>query len=235
MNDWITELLAHPDLRRMGHGQRLEDLNLGLGWLYYALARSLRPTTVVVIGSFRGFVPLLFGKALQDNVEKGVVHFIDPSLVDDFWKDPQAVRDHFARFDVANIRHHLMTTQQFVVSDAYRTLGPVDVLFVDGYHSAAQARFDYEAFQNLLTPTGMALFHDSIDSKKSKIYGLDRTYEYGVCDFIATLKRDDRLQIIDLPIARGLTLVRRIGTSPTTAPTGHGGPGQPHDGSPANP
>src|SRR4029078_1514743 len=47
MIDWIAKLLSHPELVRMGHGQRAEDNNLGLGWLYYALARALRPATVV--------------------------------------------------------------------------------------------------------------------------------------------------------------------------------------------
>jgi predicted O-methyltransferase YrrM len=210
MNDWIAKLLEHPDLRRMGHGQRLDDLNLGLGWLYYALARALRPTTVVVIGSFRGFVPLVFGKALQDNLEKGTVYFIDPSFVDDFWKDPSAVAAHFAGFGVNNIRHFLMTTQQFVASGSRDLLGPVDIVFVDGYHSEEQARFDYEAFQNLLTPNGIVLFHDSMAGKKTKIYGVDRSYEYGVHLFLDTLKKDANLQVFDLPIAQGLTLVRRI-------------------------
>ena len=53
----------------MGHNQRAEDLNLGLGWLYYGLARLIHPKSAVVIGSYRGFVPLLLGRALRDNVE----------------------------------------------------------------------------------------------------------------------------------------------------------------------
>src|SRR5207302_207272 len=82
----------------------------------------------------------------------GHVYFLDPSLVDDFWKDPQAVQDYFAGFGLSNIRHFLMTTQQFVASEAYRSLGPVGIVFVDGYHSEEQARFDYEAFAGRLAP-----------------------------------------------------------------------------------
>ena len=93
--DWIAALFEHPNLLRMGHAQRTDDQNLGLGWLYYALARIVRPTTVVVIGSFRGFAPLVFARALADNAEGGQLHFIDPSLVDDFWKDAAAVRAYF--------------------------------------------------------------------------------------------------------------------------------------------
>jgi predicted O-methyltransferase YrrM len=210
MNDWIAKLFESPDLLRMGHGQRLEDRNLGLGWIYYALARTLRPASVVVIGSYRGFVPLVFGKAIHDNLESGIVHFIDPSLVDDFWKNPQSVSDYFARFGISNIRHYLMTTQQFVGSEAYRDLGAVDIVFVDGYHSEEQVRYDFEAFRERLTPNGLMLFHDSIYAMTSPIYGADRKYEHRVKEFLDTLKSDRGLQVFDLPYAQGVTLVRRI-------------------------
>jgi predicted O-methyltransferase YrrM len=209
MLDFIANLFSHRDLTRMGHGQRVQDQNLGLGWLYYALARTLRPATVVVIGSFRGFVPLVFAKALDDNLEKGQVVFIDPSFVDDFWKNPDQVRGYFAGFGLSNIRHFLMTTQEFVQSDAYRQLVPVGIVFVDGYHSEEQARFDFEAFQDRLTPDGIVLFHDSARPHKSKIYGVDKTYEYRVREFVDTLKKDPRLQVFDIPCFSGVTLVRR--------------------------
>lgn len=209
MDDWLTQILGNPDLCRMGHGQRPDDRNLGLGWLYYALARIQRPKTVVVIGSYRGFVPLIFSQALQENLEEGTVYFVDPSLVDDFWKDPAAVHEYFASYGSRNIRHFLMTTQQFVTSDAFRSLGPVDILFVDGYHSEEQARFDYEAFQDRLTADSIVLFHDSTEIKPSGIYGKDRVYELRVKCFIDLLKKDDRLQVFDLPFAQGVTLVRR--------------------------
>jgi predicted O-methyltransferase YrrM len=209
VTDWIERLFCEPDLLRMGHGQRAEDGNLGLGWLYYALARLLRPATVVVIGSFRGFVPLVLAKALADNVEKGEVYFIDPSMVDNFWKAPAAVQEYFAGFGVSNIRHFLMTTQQFVASAAYAALGPVGLVFVDGYHTEEQARFDYEAFRDRLAPDGIVLFHDSVRIRSSPMYGPDRVYDHTVKRFLDTLKKDPRLQVFDFPCFDGVTLVRR--------------------------
>ena len=82
MNEWIAALFRDHELTRMGHAQSVEDLNLGLGWLYYGLARAMRPATVVVIGSYRGFAPMMFGRALADNGGGGQVHFIDPSHVE---------------------------------------------------------------------------------------------------------------------------------------------------------
>jgi predicted O-methyltransferase YrrM len=211
---WIARLFQHPALLRMGHDQRAEDRNLGLGWLYYALGRIVRSRHALVIGSYRGFVPLVLAKALGDNLEGGTVTFLDPSLVDDFWTDPAAVRRHFAGLGVENVRHFPMTTQAFVETEAYRRLAPIGLLFIDGYHSEAQARFDYAAFEKLLEPRGLVLFHDSMLVRRSEIYGPDRAYETRVRDFVDTLKRDPALQVLDLPFGSGLTLLRRIGAAP---------------------
>ena len=167
-----------------------------MGWIYYALARVIRPKKVVVIGSYRGFVPLVLGKALSDNLDGGQVIFIDPSFVDDFWKDAEAVREHFARFEVTNVQHFLMTTQQFAQSNAYHSLDRLGMVFVDGYHSEEQARFDYETFEGLLDRDGVMLFHDTAECKISRIYGAERAYECRVKSFIDQLRQDPRLQIL---------------------------------------
>jgi predicted O-methyltransferase YrrM len=208
MEDWIASLFAVPALTRWGHDQRVADRNLGLGWVYYALARVVRPKTAVVIGSYRGFVPLVLGKALQDNGE-GEVVFIDPSLVDDFWKDAGAVKAHFVGFGVGNVRHFLMTTQEFAASDSYRQLGEIGLVFIDGYHSAEQARFDYKSFIHLLAPDGVILLHDTARISSTSIYGPDKVYERRVKVFTDALKLDPELQVFDLPFDEGVTLVRK--------------------------
>lgn len=193
----------------MGHGQRSEDDNLGLGWLYYALARMMRTAGVVCIGSWRGFVPIVLAQALRDNGEGVKVTFIDPSLVDDYWADPERTRAWFASFGLDNIEHHRQTTQDFLATDAYRSLGPVGLLFVDGYHSAEQARFDHEAFAARLTDDAVVLFHDSIRPVKSWMYGKDKSYVHSVHLYVDELKLRPDLQVIDFPLDSGVTLVRR--------------------------
>lgn len=209
MTDWAAQILRNHDLTRMGHLQRVEDANLGLGWLYYSLARIVRPRIVVVIGSFRGFAPLMFGKALADNLEGGKVVFIDPSLVDDFWKDAPTVARYFADLGAPNVEHHLCTTQEFMHSKAYQTLEPVGLLFVDGYHSLEQVRFDHEAFQPRMASDGLVLFHDSKRVRTAKIYGPDRWYEHQVKLYMDALKLDSAWQVFDLPFGEGVTLVRK--------------------------
>lgn len=211
LGSWIARLLAHPALLRMGHNQRQDDLNLGLGWIYYGLARLLQPQRAVVIGSWRGFVPLVVARACQENRRPGRVTFIDPSLVDDFWRDASRVTGWFRGFGLANIEHHLATTQDFVHTPAYAALGEVGLLFVDGYHTAEQARFDYEAFASRLAPRAMVMFHDSMVTRRSTLYGEQAAYEVSVARYVDELKHDPSLQLLDLPFGTGLTLLRRCG------------------------
>ena len=220
LTQWIARLYSQPEMLLMGHNQRADDLNLGLGWLYYGIGRLVHPARAVVIGSYRGFAPLVIAKALCDNVEDGTVVFIDPSMVDDFWTKPDAVQEHFASFGLTNIEHHAVTTQEFVTTDAYAALGEIGLLFVDGYHSAEQARFDYEAFCDRLAPRSFALFHDSMNDRESTIYGSDKTYTMSVRRYMTELKGDPSLQVFDVPFGNGLTMVRRAADDDTALTEG---------------
>jgi predicted O-methyltransferase YrrM len=209
LTDWIHQVLNDRGLRQMGHAQRRDDGNLGLGWLYYSLGRMLRPAKVVVIGSYRGFVPLVMARALNDNLEGGQVHFIDPSLVDDFWKDAASVRDHFRNYGCDNVVHYPMTTQQFAESEAYRELNEIGIVFIDGMHTGEQAEFDFETFASKLAPQGIILLHDSVWQLPSGVYGKGREYVHTVTDFVDELKKREGWQVFDLPFGGGLTMARR--------------------------
>lgn len=210
MQDWISKLFSDPDMVGMGHDQSQDDLNLGLGWIYYGLARTLRPKTVVVIGSYRGFVPLVLGKALQDNGQ-GEVIFIDPSLVDGFWKCPDCVKAHFATYGVHNIRHQPYTTQEFVDTETYRDLDNIGLLYIDGYHTAEFARFDHEAFADKMSANGVVLFHDSVRERRTRIYGDDLAYTHTVCHYMDELRADPKFEALSFPEGDGLTLVKKVG------------------------
>ncbi len=208
-NNWLKKFLSHPDLIKMGHGQCETDSNIGLGWLYYAQVRILRPLHIVCIGSWRGFVPMVLAKGLVDNAQNGRVTFIDPSLVDDFWIDTEKVRLWFTSFGLDNIDHFRYTTQEFVNTEWYRKMSNIGILFVDGFHSADQAKFDYEAFEHLLVPGGCAFFHDAVRKKISGIYGFDKAYEHTVCDYIKKLRSNEDLQVYDFSLADGVAMVSK--------------------------
>ena len=209
LESYIANLFSDPQLLRMGHGQGKDDLNLGLGWIYYGLARAIRPKLAVVIGSYRGFVPSVIAKALLDNGDGGKVAFIDPSLVDDFWREPERVKAHFQQLGTPNIQHYLHTTQDFVQTPDYAEMAEIGLLMVDGLHTAEQAQFDYECFLPKLSQDAVCLFHDSLRIRESKLYGVDKAYQHTVRSFMHTLEGRDDTDILTLPIAEGLSLVKR--------------------------
>jgi len=208
LDGYIDRLFTQPDMLRMGHGQRREDNNLGLGWIYYALGRVLQPQTSVVIGSYRGFVPSVIGRALIDNGEAGTVHFVDPSLVDAFWSDAEVVQQHFARLGTPNVHHHHHTTQSFVLTAHYAALDNIGLLMIDGLHTASQACYDYLAFLPKLASNAVVMFHDSTERRLSTFYGAEKAYQHSVCDLIEALRADAALEVFNLPIGSGVCLVR---------------------------
>jgi predicted O-methyltransferase YrrM len=209
MEEWIRKLLGCEGIVGMGHGERVDDANLGLGWIYYALARALRPAVSVVIGSYRGFAPAIIGKGVLDNNENGRLLFIDPSYVDAFWKDPSSVAAYFKGFGLVNVEHFCLTTQQFVKTDTYLSLPEVGLAFIDGYHSYEQVKFDFDAFWHKLAPSGMMLFHDSRRVSFSNIYGPARRYERQVPVFLEELRKRKDIQAFDIPIDAGVSIISR--------------------------
>jgi predicted O-methyltransferase YrrM len=209
MKDWIDSLFSNHEMLQMGHHQSGEDSNLGLGWIYYSLVRTTRPKTVVSIGSWRGFVPMVLAKGLKDNNDDGQLIFIDPSLADDFWKDPELVRAHFLKHDLDNVEHFQLTTEQFAGSDHFANLGEVGMLFVDGFHDEAHAKFDFESFESKFGPTTVTVFHDSVREFISGIYGDGNDYKQDVYLYMDELKANPDYQVFDFPFDSGMTLVRK--------------------------
>ncbi|MEA5474110.1 class I SAM-dependent methyltransferase [Synechococcus sp. CCY9201] len=210
----IAAMADNPDLWEMGHGQRQEVKDLGLGWTYYGLTRTLRPSFSIVIGSWRGFVPLLIGQAIQDNGNSGSLLFIDPSFVDNQWKDGRA-KDYFSSYGITCIEHRQQTSQEVIAEPEFSRMA-IDLLFIDGLHTEEQCRLEFESFLPRLTPGAIALFHDSHSQVISEIYGKEKSYAHTTWRYIEELRGRRDLQVFDLPIAQGVTLVQR---TPQTIPS----------------
>src|SRR2546423_5785137 len=111
----IRTILRHA--RPLGHHEDSRGLNLGFGFLYYALVRTLRPKHVVVIGSGFGLSAVCLALGLKDNA-KGCLSFVDPSYSvfsdgplktvggTSQWDDPHKVEQHLARFGVGHLLTH---------------------------------------------------------------------------------------------------------------------------------
>jgi predicted O-methyltransferase YrrM len=178
--------------------------DLGLGWLYYSLARLLRPNRVVVVGSFRGFSVVCLALGLEDN-GRGHLDFVDASKVDRFWLNRSAVRRHFEVFGVADrITVHRMTTDRFLRKSANLST-PIDFLFLDGDHHHSSVRFDHTGFEAALAPDAYVAFHDSY------VGGFGFT-EWEVADYLSTLDLA-AYEVLTFPVGQGLTLLKRLPAS----------------------
>jgi predicted O-methyltransferase YrrM len=182
--------------------------DLGMGLMYYAFARLLRPTRVLVVGSLRGFSVVCLALGLEDN-DHGTLDFVDAGRVDEFWRHSSAVRDHFAAFHVQDrIRVHVTTTADYV--ERTRGAAPdLDLLFIDGDHSESGTRFDHQQLGRLVRPNGYILFHDSYAAGA-------RFSEWQVAEYLGSL--DEELhEILNFDQALGLTILRRLPEYPSAA------------------
>jgi hypothetical protein len=200
----------------LGHHETPANLNLGFGYLYYALARTLRPRHVVVIGSGFGFSTVCFALGLKDN-GAGQLNFVDPSysvITDGVfktvggtaqWNDPARVRRHFDSFGVGDIvTHHHMRSDEFFAR--YEGLGlpqEIDIAFIDGSHAYDDVRFDFMATLRRTHKDSYLLLHDT------NIYVRELVRHAGVKRWLKAMKREKQLfDMVDFPFSSGVAIVR---------------------------
>ena len=182
----------------------VDQADLGFGFIYYALARVLKPEQVVVVGSYRGFSVVCTALGLVHN-RKGRLHFIDAAVVDDFWTDPARVNRHFRSFGVdSRVTLHQMTTRQWLGKErrARRGRSFIDLLLLDGDHTFSGAAFDYRTLGPLVKEGGYICMHDSF------VGGFGKT-EWEVADFLSTLDVD-LFEAVTFEVAQGLTLIKKL-------------------------
>lgn len=208
----LHDIFTHA--RPLGHHEEPQTLNLGFGFLYYGLARALRPRHVVVIGSGFGFSVVCLALGLKDN-GFGHLSFVDPSYSvfkhgplhtvggTAQWDDPHKVYAHFGRFGVERlITHYKLTSAEFFAEQANR-LPKLDIVFIDGSHAYADVRRD---FMNALHHThrnSYVMLHDT------NIYLRELVRHAGVKRWLKVIaKEKDHFEVIDFPFASGMAIAR---------------------------
>jgi len=127
---------------------------------------------VVEIGVYEGSSAVVLCRVLRPDAE---LHLIDP-----FGHHPDALRPGWAATEAATRRvvaraardHGPKVTWHIAFSsEVARTWdrGPVDLVFVDGDHSEAGARADWELWSPLVAVDGVLLFHDARASRPDGI------------------------------------------------------------------
>ncbi len=211
----LAEILRYA--KPLGNKEDAANLSLAFGFLYYGLVRSLRPKHVVVIGSGFGFSVVCLALGLKDN-GVGQLTFVDPSysfLKDgllhtvggtDQWDEPDRVRDHYARFGVAEwVRHYKMTSAEFFANyEGYR-LPAIDLAFIDGNHSYGDVRHDFTETVRRSHRDSYMLLHDT------NIYVRELVRHAGVKRWLKRVGNDRKaFEIVDFPFASGVALVRML-------------------------
>lgn len=211
----LKDILDHA--KPMGHHEKVRNLNLGFGFIYYGVVRALRPKHTLVIGSGYGFSVICLALALKDN-GVGSLSFVDPSysLLKDgpgktvggrnTWKDPDDVCRHFGRFGVDQVvTHFKMASNEFF--NGYKALGlpKVDVAFIDGNHSFENVRDDFINVAKLSRKNTYVFLHDT------NIYVREMLRHAGVKKWLKLLRKDDQaFEVVDFPFSSGVALVRIV-------------------------
>lgn len=209
----IESILRHA--RPLGHAEAAHELNLGFGFVYYGLARALRPRHVVVIGSGFGFSVVCLGLALKDN-GRGRLTFVDPSysVLGDGpfktvggtaqWSDAAKVARRFGRFGLEGVvTHHRLRSDEFFAAYGRLGLPAIDLAFIDGSHAYDDVRQDFLSTLRHARRNAYLLLHDT------NIYLRELVRHAGVKRWLKALKRrKDLFEMVDFPFSSGVAIVR---------------------------
>ncbi len=201
--------------RPLGHHAESDTLNLGFGFMYYALARTLRPKHVVVIGSGFGFSVVCLALGLKDN-GNGRLTFVDPSYSvftdgpfktvggTSQWSDPQKVERHFARFGIEHLlTHYCMRSDQFFERYGEWNLPKIGLAFIDGSHAYDDVMYDFLSCLRHGGKNMYLLLHDT------NIYIREIVRHAGVKRWLKSVQRNkDAFEVLDFPFSSGVAIVR---------------------------
>jgi predicted O-methyltransferase YrrM len=194
---YTTELLKWP------HRDAFDSLWGSVQWipgwfhegsaaLLYQIMRADPPQTVVEIGSYLGRSTVFFGLTLREVNPDGVVVAIDPHTGDRQQLEGLST-DRLATYDLFCQHCRAAGVEAFVEAHLAESLEvardwarPVDLLYVDGWHSYAAVIADGEAWLPHLTPGGVVVFDDYVayDEVRQAVHDLA---ERGRCRLWGTI------------------------------------------------
>jgi Predicted O-methyltransferase len=191
-----------------GHTPALEEIDFhsGLGdsaFLLYGLTRSLKPDVAVEIGSARGKSACYVGRALKEN-GSGKLYAIDPHTQTD-WNDINSVDTYGEiqkNISALKLGNEVEVMREMSTEIARTWTRPIDLLFIDGDHSYAGVKRDWELFSPFVSRFGVVVFHDTIwDLRPDPRYSRE---DMGVPAFV------EELRVSGYPV---ITLDRDFGVS----------------------
>jgi predicted O-methyltransferase YrrM len=158
---WPDELRGFEDLAFLFSSHQLHHAIISMAIdeaaYLYRLAHGLREATVVEIGRSKGGSTLLLAAAVGEGSQ---VYSYDLHLKATAGSDSdRELRDALARYGFAERVTLLVADSR----TAEPPPTPCDLVLVDGDHSYAGVRGDYEHWRGTLRPDGHLLFHDAAE------------------------------------------------------------------------
>lgn len=213
LNTALLKDILHS-AKPLGHNEKPDNLNLGFGFLYYGLARALRPKHLLVIGSGFGFSVVCFSLGIKDN-GGGMLTFVDPSYSlirngpfktiggKNKWGEPLKVHEHFKQFGIEEIvTHYKLRSDQFFSS--YKALGlpPIDIAFIDGSHAYENVKNDFLNTLEHVHKNSYIILHDS------NIYVREMIGHAGVKKWLKIIRKErEFFEILNFPFSSGMALI----------------------------
>jgi predicted O-methyltransferase YrrM len=184
---WPEHVRGFEDLafmfssNQLNHG--IASLQLDEAALLYRLARDASSGPFAEIGRFKGGSTFVLASALPDGVELWS-YDLHVALRPDMPGDQldAELRDALRRYGLEH-KVHLVVGDSETVEPPPE---PLELLFVDGDHSYAGARRDFDRWSAFVRPGGHVLFHDAVDAG-----GYGNVYP-GVARAVAEVELDER-------------------------------------------
>jgi predicted O-methyltransferase YrrM len=177
--------LAHSALENINFSSGLGDS----AHLLYGLVRSIKPMTIVEIGSARGRSACFMGMALKEN-GSGKLYAIDPHTRT-AWNDEDSVDTYpilLGNVETLGLQAQVEVLRETSDHVARDWTLPIDLLFIDGDHSYDGVKHDWELFSPFVRQFGSVIFHDTLwDLRPDPKYARS---DMGVPRFVEELRRE---------------------------------------------
>jgi predicted O-methyltransferase YrrM len=176
--------------------------------LLYGLVRSMKPDLCVEIGSARGRSACSIGMALKEN-GRGKLVAIDPHRRTE-WNDYQSVdtfetiTGNLAVLELTDWVEIRRSTSLEAVQGWQR---PIDMIFIDGDHSYAGVKRDWQLFMPHVRQFGVVVFHDTLWDLRADLGAANE--DMGVPKFVEEL-RSEGYPVLTIDKDYGVSLVQPV-------------------------